>query len=241
MVKIKSVYSALYNPSSKYFLAVNDILAALTLISIAGVVLSTVDSLSAYQPYFTFIEFTTVSIFTLEYFARIYAHGKQWRKYMTSFYGIVDLLAIAPTYLGLSNLTALKSARIFRVLQLFRALRILKVTHLADLGLDEEPADARLYRITVQIYFFTLFSAALIFGTLIHLFEPEMPAFSNIPLSMLWATKPLMGGVAQTEPMTVAGNIVVALTRFTGLMLFGLLVNLVGSSLNRFILGKPKR
>ncbi len=236
----KALYSALYNPQSKYFLAVNDVLAGLTLISIAGVALSTVDALSEYQPYFTFIEFSTVTIFTFEYFARIYAHGPKWRQYMTSFYGFIDLLAIAPTYLGLTNLTVLKSARIFRVLQLLRALRILKVTHLKDLGIDEEPADARLYRLTVQIYFFSLFCATLIFGTLIHIFEPEVPEFSNIPLSMLWATKPLMGGVAQTEPTTVAGNIVVALTRFTGLMLFGLLINLVGSSLHRLLLGKSK-
>ncbi len=238
MMKRKTLYTLFYEPHSRYFLPFNDVLALITLISIAGVVLSTVDSLAEYQPYFTTIEFTTVSIFTLEYFARIYAHGKNWRQYVTSFYGVIDLLAIAPTYLGLTSLTFLKAARIFRVLQLLRAFRILKVTHLADLGLDEEPQDARLYRLTIQIYFFSLFSAMLVFGTLIHFFEPNIPAFSNIPLSMLWATKPLMGGVAQTEPATIAGNIVVALTRFTGLMLFGLLINLVGTSLNRLLLGK---
>ncbi len=234
----KSIHTVFYEPRSKYFLPVNDVLAVLTIISIAGVVLSTVGALARFQPYFTLIEWTTVGIFTLEYAARIYSHGPRWRQYMVSFYGIIDLLAIAPTYLGLTNLTFLKSARIFRILQLLRALRILKVSHLANLGLDEGPLNARLYRITVQIYFFSLFSAILIFGTLIHVFEPANPEFANIPLSMLWAAKPLLGGVAQTEPLTIAGNIVVILIRFTGLVLLGLLINVIGSSVHRLIVGK---
>ncbi len=238
MTMRKKLNSVLYEPNSKYFIVVNDLLAIITLSAIFGLVLSTVPSLSQYQLWFTTIEWISITIFTLEYMARIYAHGKNWRKYIVSFYGIVDLMAIAPTYLGLSNLTFLKSARIFRILQLLRALRILKISHLARLGLDEAPKDTRLYRLTVYLYFFSLFTSILIFGTLMYVFEGTNPTFSSIPLAMLWATKPLLGGVAQTEPVTIAGNIIVVFIRFSGLVLLGLLINVIGSSVHRLLIGK---
>lgn len=234
----KNLYRILYNPEQRYFLLTNDVLAITTLISIVGLVLESVAALAPYQPVFTTIEYTTVGIFTLEYLARIYAHGKDWRRYVFSFYGCIDLVAILPTYLHLANFTFLKAARVLRIMQLLRIVRITKLAHYQPNRHSGEPEDVYTYRLTLQIYFFALFAAIVFFGALMYTFEGHNPTFANIPLSMLWAVKPLLGGIAQTQPETIAGNIIVAIIRFVGLILFGLLISIVGQSARKFLFGK---
>lgn len=230
-----------YNPRSRYFLVVNDILAITTLVSIAALVLETVDALAAYQTVFLWIEYCAVTIFTIEYLARLYAHGAKWRTYVFSFYGIIDLVAIVPTYFGLTNLTFLKSARVLRILQLLRIVRMAKLGHRRTRKHAGEPEDMYVYRLTIQIYFFALLAAVVFFGALMYTFEGHNPNFENIPLAMLWAIKPLLGGVAQAQPETITGNIIVALIRFFGLVLFGLLISLVGQSARRFLFGESSK
>lgn len=230
------MYQAFYTPSSPYFLLLNDVLAITTIVSITALVLESVAALQPYALLFTTVEYVAVGIFTTEYAARWYAHGSAWRKYSFSFFGIVDLLAILPSYLGFANLTFLKSARVFRILQLLRMVRLVKLTRrTAAATHDRRSAD----RLTLQIYFFALTAALLCFGTLLYVIEPHNPEFANIPLAMLWVAKPLLGGIAQTFPTTIWGDILVSLVRFSGLVLFGLLVSIIGTNVRTLLLGDP--
>lgn len=233
----KKIFDTFYNPKAAYFVITNDILAIVTVVSIAGLVLETVVALSPYQPVFTTIEYVTVAFFTLEYITRIIAHGKNWKRYVFSFFGIIDLVAIVPSYLGFANLTFLKAARVFRILQLLRMLRLLKLSRRVT-GTDETIHNKAVNRLTLQIYFAALFSATLLFASLMYIFESDNPEFTNIPLAMLWTIKPLLGGVAQTMPTTIAGDIIVAIVRFTGLILFGLLISIVGNTTRALLIGK---
>jgi len=99
----------------------------------------------------------------------------------------------------------------------------------------EEYSD--IYRLNIGIYFFALFSTVILFGTLMYIVEGSNPTFSSIPSAMLWALKPLLGGVAQEMPATVFGEIVAILARFTGLILFGLLIAIIGSSVKKLMFG----
>ena len=113
-----------YNFESKRFLVVNNFFALLTLVSILAIILETVHSLAPYQILFETVEYVTVFFFTLEYLGRIIANRKDALSYMFSFFGLIDLLSIVPSYVGIANLTFLKSARILRVLRLLLFIRL---------------------------------------------------------------------------------------------------------------------
>ena len=64
--------------------------------------------------------------------------------------------------------------------------------------------------------------------------------FKNIPISMIWASKVIIGGVPEAIPKTIAGNIITIMARFTGLILFGLLINIVGMSVKKILFGSEE-
>lgn len=236
----QTLHKIFYDPNSPGFVLVNDFLAGLTLLSVVSIILETVPALSNYTPLFNGIEYVTVFFFTLEYLARIIAKRRDAGAYAFSFFGIVDLLAIVPTYIGFTNLTFLKTARVLRILRLLRMVRLAKVARsMAHKRRDLEDFHS-VYRLNIGIYFFTLLSAVVLFGTFIYIAEGNREVFTSIPLGMIWAMKPLMGGVAQTEPITIAGEMVAILARFTGLILFGLLLAIMGNMVKRWLFGTEK-
>jgi len=233
-MKIMSeIRDSFYNPQSKNFVRVNNFLAFLTIVSVFFIVLETVTSLSLYKGFFRIVEYITVFFFTLEYLGRLLTAPNKI-KYATGFFGIIDLVAIIPTFFHLANLSFLKAARTIRILRFLRMIRLVKMVRVKN-GDNEMRRDVN--KLTVQIYFLTLFSAVLFFGSLIYFVEGSNPAFANIPLGMLWATKLTLGGIGQTVPATILGEMVSIGARFTGLLLFGLLIHIVGKFFEKILLG----
>ncbi len=223
--------------NSRYFLIVNDFFAILTIVSILAIVLETVDSLSKYSGIFLTIEFVTVFFFTLEYIGRIIAAKKPW-SYIFSFFGLIDLISIVPTYIGIANLTFLKSARLLRMMRFLRMVRLTKLLRMKKAHSDiEEHGHDSLFSMTLQIYFLSMLSVILLSATLIWFFEGGRDVFANIPVSMIWSTKVLLGGVPQAMPNTISGEFVTIFTRFMGLILFSLLISIVGGSIKKLLLG----
>jgi voltage-gated potassium channel len=100
---------------------------ALIYSSCVAIALETVEPIYAsYKSEFFIFEWVTVAFFTLDYFFNIYT-AKNRLKYITSFWGIVDLLSIIPTYLMLINFTSVKATKILRLLRVIRVLRVLKL------------------------------------------------------------------------------------------------------------------
>jgi voltage-gated potassium channel len=205
---------------------VNDGLAFVTILSILAIVLETVPSLEMYNTLFRIIEWGSVIIFTCEYVARTMVHKPSWR-YTLSFYGVIDLVSIAPTFLGLGNATFLKSARALRILRLLRVLRLVKLGR----SVTQHREDVSEYVLTfhVLIYGVTLLCALLFTGVMMYILEPSFPAFSSIPVAMWWSFQVFLGSIPVATPETVLGNVGYAITRFTGLLLLGLLVGVVGN------------
>jgi len=235
------IHDVFYDVRSLWFGPVNNFLAGVTLISTLSIILETVASLSPYVPIFNFIEYSAVFIFTLEYLARIYANKRDMFSYVFSFFGFIDLFAILPSYFSVTNLTYLKSARVLRVLRLLRMVRVAEISRLAGIY-PREPEDyAHLYKLNIRIYFFALFSAVVIFGTFIYVVEGQyVEVFSNIPLGMIWAAKVILGGISEYIPTTVAGEVIGVCARFVGLALFGLLINVIGNWMRRFLFGEKE-
>lgn len=239
MRKSSLLHQVFYEPSSRSFIIVNDLLALLTLLSVLAIILETVPQLSEYQVIFNTIEYITVFFFTIEYLARIVAERRDVGSYVFSFFGIIDLLAIIPTYIGFTNLTFLKTARVLRILRLLRMVRLAKVARIVSGKRRDLENYQVVYRLNVGIYFFALLSATILFGTIIYIVEGGHENFASIPLGMLWAMKPLLGGLAQAEPVTWVGELVAICARFTGLILFGLLLAIVGNMVKRILFGTP--
>jgi len=202
---------------------VNDFFALLTIISIISLVLETVPSLSGYSQTFLIIEWVAVLFFTAEYIGRTVVSKPTWR-YPVSFFGIIDLIAIVPTFLGLGNFTFLKSARALRIIRLLRMLRLAKVVRT---GVSEDSMGV--LSLNVLIYFVVLTFALLVTGTAMYLVEPTTAAFVSIPAGMWWSLKVFMAGIPVVEPVTQLGEFFFVLTRFVGLMLLGLLIGVIGN------------
>ncbi|WP_246118424.1 ion transporter [Apibacter muscae] len=150
--------------------------------------------------------------FTIEYFLRLISVKNRW-KYMTSFYGLIDLLTIIPTYLSIFFIQSHYLA-IIRIFRLFRVFKILKLANYIDesntMLITLKNSKRKIF---VFLYFILLIT--LILGALMYVIEGEN--FSSIPQSMYWAIVTLTTvGYGDIAPHTVLGKIIAS-----GIMILG--------------------
>lgn len=220
------------DPKNPRFVFANKILALLTLISVAAVAMETVQSFQKYSLVFTVIEFTAVILFSAEYIIRVLTAHKPW-KYVFSFFGLIDLVAILPSILGLSNLTFLKSVRTIRIIRLLRMARLTKVARFKD----EKKGSRSVYKINLEIYFITLTLMILMLGSLFYLFENSSAEAQSIPSGMYWALRAILGGLSYPQPESLAGTITLILARFSSMILLGMMMSLVGTMIRKALIG----
>jgi voltage-gated potassium channel len=218
------LFAALENHHHPYFQFTNRFLGLVTLIAVLAVVLETVDFFTPYQFWIDIVEWTAVLIFTLEYIVR-FLETKPRRKYIFSFFGIIDLLAIVPTYLGLGNFTFLKAARSVRTIRLLRIARLSKLARFKD----QNKGKFAVLGINFEIYLLALFMLITILGGFFYLFESYREEAENIPLGMLWVIKIIIGGLPTPQPETFGGIVTLIITRFSAVMIFGFMIGLFGT------------
>ena len=231
----KFFQKAYFDFKSKEFIVINDFLAFFTVLSIISIVLETVPGLVQYRAIFDFIEYFTVVIFVIEYLSRAYV-AKNKLKYVFSFFGIIDFLAIVPTIFTVGNFTFIKSVRVLRILRFLRMMRLAKILRFKKEKNKDLEEYGKIYSMNFQIYFMALFSAIIIFGSLIYVIEGNS-FIESIPMGMLWSTKVILGGIPSASPPSVLGEIISIFARFTGLILFGLLINVVGVFVKKLLFG----
>ena len=145
-------------------------------------------------------------LFTIEYFLRLYCVGRPAR-YATSFFGIVDLLAILPSYISilLPGTQFLLVIRILRVLRIFRILKLVQYVGEASLLMTALRASRR----KILVFLFTVLLLVIIFGSLMYLIESPENGFTSIPRSMYWAIVTLTTvGYGDISPRTNLGQII---------------------------------
>lgn len=234
--KIDAVFN---DPGSRHFEITNNLFALLTIVSITALVLETVPGLSPYLPLFHAIEYVALAAFSIEYLLRLVC-APHPLKYAFSFFGIIDLLAIVPTYLGFSSL-ALKSARILRILRFLRLLRLAKLARLTTERMKHKTHDVEsLYRINVGIYCLAVLSILIGLGTAMYVAEGHTDAFASIPLGMLWALEIMVDSNGAAKPYSIAGATIETLGRFMSFVLLGFLIHIVGGYVNTLLLGTKK-
>ncbi len=230
----RALQQTLDNPQAHYFSFINDVLATATVVSILAIVLETVPSLAHYHPWFLVAEWATVALFSIEYVARIYV-AKPKREYALSFFGIVDLVAILPTFIGLGNFTFLKSARIVRIMRFLRMIRLAKMSRVKAKDVEETMG---VFGFNIAIYTVALLFVLMIIGTLLHVFIGTTEDSWSIPRGMYWAFSVFLGGLPAPIPEGEWGTAIFILTKFCGMALFGLLIGVVGKVFNQMVLGK---
>lgn len=191
------------------------VLLTVILLSVLSVILESVPSLgTAYGSYFKAVEWVFTGLFTLEYAARLVS-AKNAKHYATSFFGVVDLLAIAPIYLSLL-FAAEHSFAVVRSLRLLRIFRILKLTEYVGEATHLQVAlKASIRKITV--FLFAVLTIVVIVGALMYQLEGEANGFTSIPTAMYWAIVTVTTvGYGDISPKTVAGRILASILMFIG-------------------------
>jgi voltage-gated potassium channel len=185
------------------------------LVSVVAVMLESVaDIRREYGGVLRAVEWTITIAFTVEYVLRLAAVDHPWR-YARSFFGIVDLLAIWPTYLALL-VPAAQSLIVIRTIRLLRVFRILKLAHF--LGEAQELLQAlRASRRKITVFLGAIVSSIVIMGTLMYLVEGEEHGFTSIPTSMYWAVVTMTTvGYGDLAPKTPLGRVLAATLMILG-------------------------
>ena len=185
------------------------------LVSVAAVVLESVVSIRhAYGGALRTVEWAITAAFTVEYVLRLVAVDRPAR-YARSFLGVVDLLAIVPSYLALVA-PETQSLIVIRVVRLLRIFRILKLTHfLSEAQVLSSALRASRRKITVFLGF--VGNVVVIVGALMYVIEGEEHGFTSIPTSMYWAVVTLTTvGYGDIAPRTALGQLMAALLMILG-------------------------
>jgi len=239
------IREAFQNETSVAYRIVNDIVVFLIFFSIISIMLSSVDSIyTAYQSYFDISEMIVVGLFTIEYAANIYVAPVK-TKYIFGPWGVIDFLAIAPSYLTIGDFRAIKVLRVLRILRFLRLMRMLRLLKLAKTVIktqkgEESTNKFETLKMDLTIYFIALFSVLTIFSTLEYYCEKgvEGTAFTSIPKAMWWCIVTITTvGYGDMYPVTTLGRITAGAAMLCGLALFGLLMNVIGKTMMTSLFG----
>lgn len=191
------------------------ILLILIVLSIAVVMLDSVPAINSKQKLlFLLLEWLFTIIFSIEYLVRIVISRKP-RIYIFSFYGIIDLLSVVPTYFSLliAGSHYLIIIRILRMLRIFRILkltRFMKASHVLILSLKQS-------RFKIIVFFEVLITTVIIIGSLMYIIEGTENGFTSIPISIYWAIITLTTvGFGDITPNTPLGQFLASLIMIMG-------------------------
>ena len=190
----------------------------LLIVIVASVVLVMLESVnsvaSRYLDVLRTLEWIITIIFTVEYILRILIVQKPIR-YIFSFFGIIDLLSVLPTYLSLFAL-GYQSLVVIRMLRLLRIFRVLKLTRYTQAGrMLMRAMWASREKISVFIFFVLII--VVIMGTIMYLIEGETNGFKSIPLSIYWAIVTLTTvGYGDISPATPLGQFMASVIMILG-------------------------
>jgi voltage-gated potassium channel len=202
---------------------------------LASVIAVMLDSIGAVQSHYGSllygIEWLFTIIFTVEYLLRLMCVGRPL-KYAGSFYGVVDLLSIIPTYVSLflPGSQYLLVIRILRILRIFRILKL--VPYLGEARLLMKALRASSHKIAVFIY--TVMTLVVIFGSLMYVIEGGANGFTSIPRSIYWAIVTLTTvGYGDISPQTVLGQTLASMVMILGYAIIAVPTGIVTVEMSR--------
>jgi voltage-gated potassium channel len=200
--------------------------------SVTVVALESVASVRArVGPTLRALEWGFTILFTIEYLLRLFSVGRPLR-YARSVYGLIDLVAILPTYLSL----ILPGAHSLLVIRLLRLLRVFRVLKLAEYLRESRTLVQALRASSRKIFVFllTVVTIVVVVGTLMYVIEGERHGFTSIPLSIYWAVVTLTTvGYGDLAPATPLGRALAVVLMLTGYGIIAVPTGIVTVELTR--------
>jgi len=228
----QNVYQVIYQTNTRAGRAFDICLIIAILTSVLIIVLDSVAGITEQygELLFTAEWFFTV-FFTLEYLLRIACINRPV-KYIFSFYGIIDLLAIIPAYISffIPGFHSFLIIRILRVLRIFRILKLVQFINQSNLLTNALFAS----RFKITIFLFTISTLLVVFGSIMYLIEGPENGFTNIPVSIYWSVVTLTTvGFGDITPKTDLGRAISAVVMVTGYAIIAVPTGIITAELSQ--------
>lgn len=210
-----------------------DVMLIITiLLSIVIVIIDSVPGLApGIHKLFIITEWIITFIFTIEYILRIVITRKPLR-YIFSFYGIIDLLATIPTYLGVF-FSGGASLIVIRALRLLRIFRVLKLSRYTTAGFVLRKSLSA-SKAKIGVFLVAVFTIVIVIGTIMYLVEGEASGFTSIPRGIYWTIVTITTvGYGDIAPVTSLGQFIASLTMLTGYAIIAVPTGIVTAEISQ--------
>lgn len=210
--KIHTIIFEADTPAGKLF---DVALLVLIIVSVVAVMMESVEPIqSKHGRILTTIEWIVTILFTIEYILRLLSVHRPW-KYVFSFYGIIDLVSIVPTYLsffilGSQSLATVRSLRLLRVFRILKMGRFLREASTLARALMAS-------RHKIFVFLLAILTIVTIMGTIMYMIEDAEAGFTSIPKSIYWSIVTLTTvGYGDIAPQTVMGQFFASIIMILG-------------------------
>ncbi|WP_026897624.1 ion transporter [Daejeonella oryzae] len=211
----RKLYVIVFGTETKAGRRFDLVLLWLILASVLAVMLESISSVgSKYSELFFRIELIFTVIFSIEYLLRIFISPKPLN-YIFSFWGLIDLISILPTYLIVlfPNFHYLLIIRSIRLMRVFRVAKLVRFT--AEGKMLGEALKSSYYKIST--FLFTVLITVTVMGTVMYVVEGPVNGFTSIPQSIYWAVITITTvGYGDIVPSTVVGKLVSSMVMVIG-------------------------
>ena len=207
-------------------------LLVLIIVSVLAVMLESVEPIQKeYGGILSTIEWIVTILFTLEFILRLISVKKPW-SYVFSFYGLVDIISIVPTYLSLftagaqtlATVRSLRLLRVFRILKMGRFLREAKTLRYALLA----------SRHKIFVFLLAILAIVTIMGTIMYMIEDPKDGFTSIPRSIYWAIVTLTTvGYGDIAPQSVLGQFFASIIMILGYAIIAVPTGIITAEIAR--------
>jgi voltage-gated potassium channel len=191
------------------------LLIAAIIVSVAVAMMDSVSGLhEAYGRLFYLLEWGFTLLFTAEYLLRL-SIARQPIRYATSFYGLIDVLAILPTYLALfvPGMQFLIVLRVLRILRIFKILQMIEYVEESGVLFTALKRSGR----KILVFLLTIVTVVTVFGAIMYLVEGPENEFTSIPMSMYWAIVTVgTVGYGDMAPVTALGRLITSVLILIG-------------------------
>ncbi len=228
----ETLFNIVFKADTRAGKAFDLILIATIILSIFVVLTESVASIWAeYTQLFKTLEWLITILFSAEYLLRI-AIVRTPRKFIFSFYGIIDLLSCLPAYIALFTAGA-SGLVVIRALRLLRLFRVLKLTRYMNAStFIWEALKASRYKIGIFLY--TVVMVVIVIGALMYFIEGEASGFDSIPRAMYWVVVTITTvGYGDIAPMTTTGQFIASIVMILGYAIIAVPTGIVTAETNR--------
>ena len=236
----KWLYNVIFEADTKAGKNFDVLLIVSIVLSVIVVMLDSISSLrDTYGTVLHGLEWSFTILFTIEYLLRLTCVRSK-RTYATSLFGIVDLIAIIPTYISLimPGSQFLLVVRVLRVLRIFRVLKLVQYISETELLLRALRASSR----KIIIFMFTVLTMVIVMGSLMYLIVGEKNGFTSIPSSIYWDIVTITTvGFGDIVPQTSLGRALAAFVMILGYSIIAVPTGIVTSEMSLVSMEERKK